>query len=81
MYKPTPVELQSNLTRVEHAELLIEQLPDNHDGRNTWLLNYGTMDEAQSLREVRGIVWVPDTEAAETTGGNLPTPSGDTHAP
>lgn len=37
----TPYEIQSGLDRVYYAELLIRQLPENHDGRNTWLLNYG----------------------------------------
>src|SRR5215217_1741905 len=46
-YKPTVIELtqteiQSGLDRVRFAELLIKQLPDNHGGRNTWLLHYGT---------------------------------------
>jgi len=35
-------EIQSGLDRVRAAEGLIRQLPDNHDGRNTWLLNYGS---------------------------------------
>jgi len=38
--KLTPVELQSGLDRVRFAELLIKQLPETHEGRNTWLLNY-----------------------------------------
>lgn len=36
-----PAELQSGLDRVYWAELLIKQLPEDHDGRNSWLLNYG----------------------------------------
>ncbi len=40
--KLTPQEIQSGLDRVKFAELLIRQLPEDHDGRNTWLLNYGT---------------------------------------
>lgn len=39
--KLTPHEIQSNFDRVKFAEGLIRQLPENHDGRNTWLLNYG----------------------------------------
>lgn len=34
-------EIQSGLDRVRWAEGLIRQLPENHDGRNSWLLNYG----------------------------------------
>lgn len=40
--KLTPHEVQSGLDRVRYAELLIRQLPEHHDGRNTWLLNYGS---------------------------------------
>ena len=35
-------EIQSGLTRVRWAELLIQQLPEDHEGRNSWLMNYGT---------------------------------------
>lgn len=41
----TPAELQSGLNRVRWAEGLIKQLPENHDGRNSWLLNYGSDKE------------------------------------
>lgn len=34
-------EIQSGLDRIRWAEGLIRQLPENHDGRNSWLLNYG----------------------------------------
>ena len=43
----TPAEIQSRHDRVRWAEGLIRQLPDNHDGRNSWLLNYGYGDFAQ----------------------------------
>lgn len=33
-------ETQSGLDRVRWAELLIRQLPETHDGRNSWLLNF-----------------------------------------
>ena len=36
-----PPEIQSGLTRMRWAELLIRQLPESHDGRNSWLLNWG----------------------------------------
>ena len=45
-----PHEVQSGVDRVKHAELLILQLPKDHDGRNTWLLNYGKGIEAQAIR-------------------------------
>lgn len=41
----TPAEIQSGLTRVKWAEALIRQLPDDHDGRNSWLLNYSAAYE------------------------------------
>lgn len=45
----TPHEVQSGSTRVDWAEGLIRQLPETHDGRNSWLLNYGSdADERQA---------------------------------
>lgn len=38
----TPHEIQSKHSRVKWAEGLIKQLPETHDGRNSWLLNYGS---------------------------------------
>lgn len=43
-------EIQSGLSRVKRAEGLIEQLPPDHDGRNSWLLNYGTGAAAQRIK-------------------------------
>lgn len=40
--KLTPAEIQSGVSRVKRAEGLIRQLPATHDGRNNWLLNYGS---------------------------------------
>lgn len=37
----TAAEVSSGLDRVKWAEALIKQLPEDHDGRNSWLLNYG----------------------------------------
>lgn len=37
----TPAEIQSGVDRVQWAKGLIEQLPTDHDGRNSWLMNYG----------------------------------------
>ena len=44
--KLTPAEVQSGHDRVRWAQALIEQLPGDHDGRNSWLLNYGVGAEA-----------------------------------
>lgn len=63
----TPAEIQSNHNRQQHAEGLILQLPENHDGRNTWLLNYGIGAEAIHLRKKRDIKFDEKTQAAETT--------------
>ena len=46
----TTQEIQSGHDRQKWAEGLILQLPDNHDGRNSWLINYGTGEEAQAKR-------------------------------
>jgi len=43
-----PHEIQSGHTRVDWAEGLIRQLPEDHDGRNSWLLNYGKVDAKPS---------------------------------
>jgi len=47
----TPDEIQSGFSRQRAAEGLIKQLPKDHDGRNTWLLNYGKGKEAQMFRD------------------------------
>lgn len=59
-------EIQSNSTRVQRAEDLIMQLPSTHEGRNTWLLNYGVRDEAATRRELLGIRFDEDTKSAIT---------------
>jgi len=43
-------ELQSGYNRVSWAEDLIIQLPIEHEGRNSWLLNYGRRAEAVAIR-------------------------------
>lgn len=50
LVKPSSIEfskeeMQSGLNRVRWAEGLIRQLPTNHEGRNSWLKNYGTMSD------------------------------------
>lgn len=62
----TKAEQQSNLSRQRHAELLISQLPKDHDGRNTWLLNYGVGEEAQAVRDKRGLKFCHGTTSCET---------------
>jgi len=59
-------EIQSGSHRVKHAEGLILQLPENHDGRNTWLLNFGTGQESVKLREKHSLVFDKRTRSAET---------------
>ena len=44
----TKAELESGLTRVQWAEALIKQLPEEHEGRNSWLLNYGKAQEKRT---------------------------------
>ncbi len=39
------------------AERLIEQLPIGHEGRSSWLMNYGTSDEAHALRMQNNLIW------------------------
>lgn len=60
-------EIQSGSNRQKYAELLIEQLPKKHEGRNTWLLNYGTGQEAKERRSSRNIKFISETQSAETT--------------
>ncbi len=64
--KLTKVEIQSGFDRLKFAEGLVRQLPRDHDGRNTWLLNYGRGEEAENLRLARNIVWDDETQAAIT---------------
>lgn len=72
-------EIVSGHNRVEAAERLIEQLPYDHDGRNTWLLNYGVREEAKRLRDTmvlddlmisghvsRDLIWDYETKCLKT---------------
>ena len=65
--KLTKAEAQSGLSRVRYAENLILQLPADHEGRNTWLMNYGVRGEARAFRAEQKLGWVRETEAAETS--------------
>lgn len=66
----TKAEMQSGLNRQRAAEGLILQLPAAHDGRNTWLLNYGIGEEAVALRTKHGVFWNPLCEAAYSEEAN-----------
>ncbi len=48
--KLSKAEIQSGSSRVKRAEGLIKQLPKGHDGRNTWLMNYGHGEDAETIR-------------------------------
>ena len=39
--KLTKAEVSSGYNRLEWADDLIRQLPETHEGRNSWLMNYG----------------------------------------
>jgi hypothetical protein len=64
--KLSVAEIQSGLTRVRAAENLVPQLPSGHDGRNTWLLNYGIGFQSVALRTSRGVKFDFETLSAET---------------
>ena len=67
----TSAETQSGSNRQRWAETLISKLPDSHDGRNSWLLNYGIGIEAMALRRARDIQFNDDTQAAELRNEGL----------
>jgi hypothetical protein len=69
-------EVQSGTDRVKWAEGLILQLPADHEGRNSWLLNYGKGPEADALRVKHGFQtfdWIEDFECLSPAGGKYPT--------
>lgn len=63
-------EIQSKHSRVNHAEGLISQLPETHDGRNTWLMNYGTGPESMKLRGLKNLKFDDTTLSCELAGEN-----------
>jgi hypothetical protein len=63
--KLNAAELQSGLDRIDWAERLILQLPETHEGRSSWLINYGKKAEAQALRQKRDIQFLDETRSAE----------------
>jgi len=64
--KLNDAELQSNHHRVKWAEGLILQLPKEHDGRNSWLLNYGICKESVALRKKLNLLFDDGTQSAQT---------------
>lgn len=57
-------EIQGQLTRVHWAEKLISQLPSNHEGAQSWLLNYGIEKDAILLRKMTGLKFDKKTQSA-----------------
>lgn len=67
-------EIQSNYDRVQWAEGLIKQLPETHEGRNSWLLNYeGEKHKADkvSLALLPARTPEPDADVVERAAGNI----------
>lgn len=46
----TEAEISTGFDRVRQAEALILQLPPGHEGRNSWLLQFGSGEDAKALR-------------------------------
>jgi hypothetical protein len=65
--KLNAAEIKSKHDRVKEAESLILQLPQEHNGRNSWLLNYGISKEAIELRKRRILCFMEDTQSCELT--------------
>ncbi len=66
----SPAECSSGQDRVKWAEGLIRQLPVEHDGRNSWLLNYGRSDEALVLQAKRKAVWDEEHNCLASAGSS-----------
>lgn len=67
-------EIQSGQDRQRWAEGLILQMPTSHNGRNSWLLNYGVSDDAKELRKEHPSKpkWSDYYQSAETVGESVP---------
>lgn len=59
----TRPEIQSGMDRQKWAENLILQLPIEHNGRNSWLLNYGRGEFAETLRKDRQLLFNEQSQA------------------
>lgn len=57
-------EMSCGLNRIKWAEDLISQLPPKHEGRNSWLLNFGISEEAVDFRKSRDIKFDDNTQSA-----------------
>jgi hypothetical protein len=64
-------EIVSGLDRIRLAELLILQLPNTHDGRNSWLLNYGVGKVSHRKRERKDLEFDSKTMSAESRNEQL----------
>lgn len=64
----TQAEVQSGMNRLRMAEGLITQLPEHHEGRNAWLMNYGTSAESVRLRKTYNLCFDAQTQAAKRVG-------------
>lgn len=53
LFTPDPTERQSKVNRLQIATGLILQLPPEHDGRATWLLNYASHNDADVQEAIR----------------------------
>lgn len=53
LFTVSPAEAQSRTLRLQVATALILQLPDTHDGRATWLLNYATYSDPDVQEAIR----------------------------
>jgi len=68
----TDAEIQSGLDRQRFAENLIILLHPEHDGRNTWLMNYGSGQEAERVRKAykgdHKLTWNENTHSLDPVG-------------
>lgn len=53
LFTPDLTEVQSRVDRLQIATGLILQLPDTHDGRATWLLNYASHNDPDVQTAIR----------------------------
>lgn len=69
----TAAEIQSGSSRVKWAEGLIRQLPETHEGRNSWLMNYA--EGAVPMSQYMGHLHTAHVEGNETAApGDAPKP-------
>lgn len=73
----TPAEIRSNYNRVQWADGLIRQLPETHEGRNSWLLNYGTHPLPCNCAGIAPTMQTYRTEHLPTCPCSRPTKGGE----